>query len=109
MPLSITKIELSSYTKLPSFLKMNGNIFKQLKKSNCIKYKAIGSWNLKTWYTMSVWENDEDINQFYRNGTHLDAMKSAKNFSSEISSIRIEGKEYIEWKLAKEQLMTKQR
>ncbi|HOS49199.1 MAG TPA: hypothetical protein PLG57_11210 [Bacteroidia bacterium] len=107
MPVSITKIELNSYTKLPSFLKMNGNIFQQLKKSSCIKYKAIGSWNLKTWYTMSVWNNDEDINQFYRNGIHLEAMKSAKNFSSNISSIRIEEKEYIEWKLAKELLKKK--
>ncbi len=107
MPISITQIEIISYSKLPSFLKMNSKIFQQLKNSNCIKYKAIGSWNLKIWYTMSVWENDEEINQFYRNGNHKEAMKSAKHFSSNIKSLRIEGKEFIEWRLAKQLLKKK--
>jgi hypothetical protein len=100
MPVSITKIELNSYTKLFAFLRLNSQIFEQLKKSKCIKYKAIPNWNLKNWYTMSIWNDENDINEFYRNGTHLEAMKQAKFFSSKLKSKRINGLEFPNWKKA---------
>jgi hypothetical protein len=68
MILSITKIELVSYFKLRAFFKFNGQIIAELKESKCIKYikyKIAGSWNLKIWYTMTLWENDSDINFFF--------------------------------------------
>jgi hypothetical protein len=60
-----------------------------------------GSGNLKTWYTMSLWNNENELSNFYRNGTHLEAMKQAKTFSSKIQSTRIEKEELINWKEAK--------
>jgi hypothetical protein len=101
MILSITKIELNSYSNLIAFFKFNGQITKELKESTCKKFKLTGDLNLKVWYTMTLWLNDDDINDFYRNGTHLEAMKQAKTFSSNIQSNRIQNEELIDWKEAK--------
>ena len=62
MIVSITKIELISYSKLIAFFKFNGQIIKELQQSNCKKHKVTGSWKLKVWYTMTLWENENDIN-----------------------------------------------
>ena len=101
MIVSVTKIELISYSKLTAFFKFNSQIIKELQRTNCKKHKVTGSWNLKVWYTMTLWENEEDINDFYRNGTHLEAMKKSKNFSSKIQSHRIEKEDLLSWKEAK--------
>ena len=101
MIVSITKIELNSYLKLIPFFKFNGQIISELKQSNCKKHKVTGSWDLKVWYTMTLWKNESEINEFYRNGTHLEAMKLSKTFSSKIQSKRILTEDLINWKTAK--------
>lgn len=101
MIVSITKIELESYTKLIDFFKFNGQIIAELKKSGCLKYKISWDWNLKNWYTMTLWRNESEINNFYRNGIHLEAMKQSKDFSSKINSKRLNSDDLISWKEAK--------
>jgi hypothetical protein len=101
MIVSITKIELLSYSKLFAFFKFNGQIIKDLQQTNCKKYKVTGSWNFKVWYTMTLWENENDINDFYRKGTHLEAMKQSKKISSKIESKRTIHDQLMNWKEAK--------
>jgi hypothetical protein len=101
MIVSITKIELISYSKLLAFFKFNSQIIKELKQSECKKFKMTGSWNLKVWYTMTLWENESDIDVFYRNRTHLEAMKKSKTFSSKIKSTRQLKDDLMNWKEAK--------
>lgn len=101
MIVSVTKIELNSYSKLIAFFKFNGQIIEELKQTNCVKHKIAGSWNFKVWYTMTLWENENDLNNFYRNGTHLEAMKQSKSFSSKIKSLRLNKDDLIDWKEAK--------
>jgi hypothetical protein len=101
MIVSVTKIELISYSKLIAFFKFNGQIIKELQQINCKKHKVTGSWNLKVWYTMTLWENDKHINDFYKNGTHLEAMQQSNKFSSKIQSQRIEKEDLMPWKEAK--------
>ena len=102
MIVSVTKIELISYSKLIPFFKFNGQIINELKQSTCKKHKVTGNWNLKVWYTMTLWENEKDIDTFYRNGTHLEAMKQSKTFSSKtIQSHRIQNDDLLSWKDAK--------
>lgn len=101
MILSVTKIELNSYSKLVAFFKLNGAITAQQKTSTCKKYKVTGSANLKVWYTMTLWENENDLNTFYRNGTHLEAMKQSKKFSSKIQSKRLNATDLMDWKEGK--------
>lgn len=101
MIVSVTKIELISYSKLIAFFKFNGQIINELKQSKNKNHKLTGSWNLKNWYTMTLWENENDINDFYRYETHLEAMKQSKKFSSNIQSKRIHSNDLIPWKEAK--------
>ncbi|KAB1158132.1 hypothetical protein [Flavobacterium luteum] len=101
MIVSITRIELNSYSKLIAFFKFNGQIIKELQQSKCKKHKVTGSLNFKVWYTMTLWENENDITDFYRNGTHLEAMKQSKSFSSKIQSKRVENMDLLNWKEAK--------
>jgi len=101
MIISITKIELKSYSTFIAFFKFNAQIINELKQSNCKKYKITANWNLKHWYTMTLWLSEEEINAFYRNGTHLEAMKKSRLFSSNIQSKRINREELISWKEAK--------
>ena len=56
---------------------------------------------MKDWYTMTLWENENDINDFYRNGTHLEAMKQSKTFSTKIQSHRIQNDQLMNWTQAK--------
>ena len=101
MIVSITKIELNSYSNLLAFFKFNGQIIDELKQSKSKKYKITGSWNLKNWYTMTLWLNENDINDFYRNGTHVEAMKQSAKFSTKIQSRRIHRDALIPWREAK--------
>lgn len=101
MIVSITKIELISFSKLIAFFNFNRQIINELKQSKCKKHKLTGSWNLKDWYTMTLWVNENDINDFYSNGIHLKAMKQSKTFSFKIQSKRIHKDELISWKKAK--------
>jgi heme-degrading monooxygenase HmoA len=50
---------------------------------------------------MTLWENENDITDFYRKDTHLEAMKQSKSFSSKIHSIRIQKEDLMSWKDAK--------
>ncbi len=101
MILSITKIELNSYSKLIPFFKFNGQIINELKESNCKRYKVTGSWNLKVWYTTTLWTSEKDLHDFYRSGKHLEAMKESKKFSSKIQSYRMEQDHLLPWKEVK--------
>ena len=101
MILSVTKIELNSYSKIIAFFKFNMQITEELKRSKCKKHTMTGSWNLKVWHTMTLWDNENDINAFYRNGTHREAMQQSGKFSSKIESYRIQKEDLINWKEAK--------
>lgn len=101
MIVSITKIQLKSISTLFSFFKMNSQIINELKQSQCRKFKTSGSLNLKNWYTMTLWESENDLNAFYRSGKHLEAMKRSKIFSSGIQSRRIEKEDLLNWSEAK--------
>jgi hypothetical protein len=101
MIVSITKLELKSYAKIFAFFGFNQKIIKELQGSNCKQFKLSPNWNLGTWYTMTLWENETDLFTFYRGGTHAKAMLEATNFSTNIKAIRIEGDELVKWRKAK--------
>lgn len=63
--------------------------------------QSTSNWNLKVWYTMTLWKNEIEIEEFYRSGKHLEAMKQSKIFSSKIQSKRISAVNLISWKTGK--------
>lgn len=101
MIVSITKLELSSYSKIIAFFGFNRKIIKELEASNCKQFKVSPNWSFRTWYTMTLWESEADLFAFYRNGTHAKAMQEAANFSTNLKAIRIEGTELLNWRMAK--------
>lgn len=104
MIVSITRLELVSYSKIKSFFGFNRKIINELQASKCIQFKVTPNWNLRTWYTMTLWECEDDLLEFYRNGTHAQAMREAANFSKNLKATRIEGKTLIPWKDAKKRV-----
>ncbi len=97
MIVSITKLDLKSYSKMAAFFAFNRQIIAELKKSKCKKHKVGSNWNLKVWYTMTLWENEIDLAEFYRSGKHVEAMKQSKSFSSKIQSTRVTRAELLGW------------
>ena len=77
-------------------------ILKQLKGTGYKDYKSTGFWTKH--YTMTLWENQEDINAFYKSGAHLDAMKKSREIAKEIRTIVIDANSIPSWKEAKEHL-----
>lgn len=107
MKVSITSIELKSplyFFKLSLFAL---DISKQLKTSNSLKFKKKGFWTKH--YTMTLWENEDDMKAFAYSGAHMDAIKKAKLIAKEIITITIEANELPNWKEAQKQLKEKGR
>ena len=78
------------------------HIIRQLKTTNCKAFKKRGIWTLH--YTMTLWNNEEEMRAFSKSGAHLEAMKASKELAQEIRSITIDAKELPDWKTAKELL-----
>lgn len=103
MKVTITSLELKSPLNFFALSLSALKIMKQLKTTNYLGFKKRGVW--KTHYTMTLWETEEDMKDFYLSGAHLDAMKNSKLIAKEIRTITIEADKLPSWKKAK-QLLT---
>lgn len=56
-------------------------------------------------YTMSAWENAEDLKRFARRGAHLDAMKRSSDIASEVGTYTYEGDRLPDWKTARARVL----
>ena len=102
MKLSITYIELKSPLKFFSLSWMAMQIMLQLRKTNCKGFKKTGIWT--SHYTMSLWETEADMNDFFRSGAHLEAMRNSAKIASFIKVLTIDADNFIPWPDAKKQL-----
>mgnify|MGYP001165116111 CR=1 FL=1 len=99
MKATITSIELKGPLK---FFALSGKalkIIRQLKTTNCKGFKKKGFWT--THYTMTLWNNDLELQEFARSGAHLEAMRSSKDIAKEIRTITIETDPLPNWDDAK--------
>ena len=102
MKVTITSLELKSISKLIIFISTIKKIDQQLKNTNCIAYKKSGFW--KKYYTMTLWQNEEDMRTFTRSGAHLQAMKISQSMAKKIETLTFEANELPSWKYAKKVL-----
>jgi len=102
MKATITSIELKSPFKFFPLSVFAMNIVNQLKASDYKEFKKTGIWTIH--YTMTLWENEEQMKNFARSGAHLDAMKKSATIAKEIRTITIETDKLPDWKTAKELL-----
>ena len=102
MKATITSIKLKTIFKFFPLSIYALNIVKQLKATNCLEFKKQGIWTLH--YTMTLWENEEQLKDFARSGAHLKAMKDSATIAKEIRTITIDADKLPDWKTAKELL-----
>jgi hypothetical protein len=101
MIISITKIELRSYSQLRAYFALNQKYIQALQKVNCKGFKATGSWNLKCWYTMSLWENEVELKKFNSQNNFIDSMRKWTQLTPTIQTKNLNRAEAMSWKEAK--------
>ena len=102
MKATITSIELKSPFKFFA-LSLNAlKIIKQLKASTYKDFKKQGMWTKH--YTMTLWNNENELKEFATSGAHLEAMKISKKIAKEIRTITIDADNLPNWKEAKKLL-----
>lgn len=99
MKATLTSIELKGPLKFFALSAQALQILRQLKATRVKDFKKKGLWT--THYTMTLWENESDLQDFARSGAHLEAMKNAATIAKEIRTITIEAKSLPSWKEAK--------
>lgn len=52
-------------------------------------------------YTISMWENKENMKSFYTSGAHLEAMKQTNKIASKVITYSFESDDFPSWKQAK--------
>lgn len=102
MKVTVTSIELKGPFKYFVLSTIALRIIRQLKATNYKAFKKKGFWT--THYTMTLWENEEQMKEFARSGAHLTAMKDSGKIAKEIRSITVEGETLPNWKEAKKLL-----
>ena len=96
MKATITSIELKGPLKFFALSTKALKIVKQLKSTNYKDFKKRGVWTKH--YTMTLWNNEEELKEFARSGAHLEAMKISKQIAKEIRTITIEANTLPNWK-----------
>lgn len=98
MKATITSIELKGPLQFFALSAQALKIIRQLKTTNCKDFKKKGIWTKH--YTMTLWNNEDELKAFAISGAHLDAMKSSKQIAKEIRTITIETDVLPTWKEA---------
>jgi hypothetical protein len=98
MKVTITSIELKGPLKFFALSKSAMYILRQLKTTDCTDYKAKGFWTKH--YTMTLWNNEEEMKAFAKSGAHLEAMKTSAKIAKEIWTFTYDASELPSWKEA---------
>lgn len=102
MIVTITSIELKGPFKFFALSSSALKIIRQLKTTHCVQTKTRGFWT--THYTMTLWNNEEEMKAFAYTGAHMEAMKKSKDIAKEIRILTLTASELPNWKEAKELL-----
>ena len=99
MVITITSIRLESWWRFFQLSYHGLQITRQTtQQPGFIKLKNTGFGYLH--YTMSVWEREEDLKKFYREGAHLAAMKRASAIATETRTLTYQAENLPKWKEA---------
>ena len=99
---TITSIELRGPLKFFALSRSALKIIRQLKTTQCQQFKKRGIWTKH--YTMTLWNNREEMMDFVQSGAHLESMKLSKDMAKEIRTITVEMDSLPNWKEAKKLL-----
>ena len=99
MKATITSIQLKTPFKFFPLSMYALNIVKQLQTTDCLDFKKQGIWTMH--YTMTLWENEEQLKAFAKSGAHLTAMQKSATIAKEIKTITIDADKLPDWETAK--------
>lgn len=102
MKATITSIELKGPLKFFALSTKALNVVKQLRSTKYKDFKKKGFWTKH--YTMTLWNNENELKEFAKSGAHLEAMKSSKEIAKEIRTITIDADSLPNWNDAKKLL-----
>lgn len=102
MKATITSIELKGPLRFFALSAQALNIIRQLRTTDCREFKKRGLWTIH--YTMTLWNNEDELKAFAKSGAHLEAMKKSKSIAKEIRTLTIETEVLPSWKEAKKLL-----
>ncbi len=108
MIVSITSIKLRKWWYFFRLTIHGAKIQNQLRKEKgFVKMKNTG-WGYDH-YTLSLWETEEDIRRFYKEGAHLEAMKIGKEIAVEVRTLHYNSEKTPDWKEVRALLLEKGR
>ena len=99
MKVTITSIELKGPLKFFVLSSQALKIIRQLKATNCKDFKKRGFWTKH--YTMTLWNDEQELKDFAKSGAHLEAMKISSNIAKEIRTLTIDSDTLPKWNEAK--------
>jgi hypothetical protein len=102
MKVTITSIELKGPFRFFILSYHALNILKQLKATNCKAFKKRGFWTKH--YTMTLWQDENELKAFAKSGAHLEAMKKSGEIAREIKTYTYEADSLPTWTEAKKLL-----
>ena len=106
MIITVTSIRLRKWWLYFYLTSLAFKITLQLRKQKgFIKMKNTGFGYLH--FTLSVWETEEDLKRFAREGAHLKAMKKSSVLATEIRTYTYQSDQVPNWKEAKNLLLEK--
>ncbi len=72
----LTSLELKRYWSVPKFLRLSRTVQAQLAQSEgLLGYTMLAGLLSKTYWTLSVWEDEEKLSDFRTNVPHVDVME----------------------------------
>ncbi len=102
MKVTITFIELKGPLNFFALSSRAFKILRQLKSTNYRDFKKKGIWTKH--YTMTLWNNEQELKDFALSGAHLEVMKAGSQIAKEIRTITIDRDSLPGWGEAKKLL-----
>ncbi len=110
MIVSITRLHLRSVRSLPAFTRLTLQAHRQIHKTPGLLRTSYRKEGLLTYWTLSIWESEEQLRTFRNNGAHLEAMKRSRQLADELQYIRFSTETVkLDWGMCKEKLHQKYR
>ena len=98
MKITITSLKLKSIWHFFKFSLLGMKVLGQLKDSKRVKQRTVGFWRMH--YTMTLWNNEQEMREFARTSHHLTGMQRSREIADEIRIYTYDGDELPGWKEA---------
>ena len=104
MFMSVTRLHLKGKRMLPVFFYHTLWSIIQSKNAKGLLYSSFDRESWHTYWTLTVWENQDCMRAFRNKGSHLKAMKISRNIADELEYINWEADQIPTWDECKKRL-----